>query len=171
MTGAEIAIIAVAATGAGISAYGQYQAGKQAQQQAKAQAAWHMYNARVAKREKDAQDAANRFASRQQKKRSQALLASQRAMIGASGVEMEGSPLLVAEDTAAELAKEEMNLRLTGQRKSMAYESQSILDVSKASAANAAAAGYGRAAVIGAAGTSIQGAGSAAYMGYMMKKG
>ena len=92
-------------------------------------------------------------------------------MIGAAGVEAEGSPLLVIEDTAAELAKEEMNIRLTGQRKSQAYESQSILDISKASAAKSAASGYGRAAIWGAAGTAVGGAGSALYMGYTAKKG
>ena len=119
-------------------------------------------------REKEAQDTANLFASRQQKKKASALLARQRSLIGASGVEMEGSPLLVAEDTAAELAKEAENLRLTGQRKSQAYASQSILDISKASAAKSRAAGFGRSAVIGAAGTSLQGAAQAGYMQYKM---
>lgn len=170
MTGLE-PIVYVAIAGTAVAAYGQYQSGKQAQSQAKTQSAWNMYNAKVAQREKEAQDAANLFASKQQKKKSEALLARQRSLIGASGFEMEGSPLLVAEDTAAELAKEAENLRLTGQRKSQAYESQSILDISKASAAKSAAAGYGRSAIIGAGGSILQGAASAGYKSYMMKEG
>ena len=169
MTGLEPLIVPALIAGTGVAAYGQYQQGKQAQSQAKAQSAWNMYNAKVAQREKESQDAANLFASKQQKKKSEALLARQRSLIGASGVEMEGSPLLVMEDTAAELAKEEENLRLTGQRKSQAYASQSILDISKASAAKSAAAGYGKSAIIGAGGSILQGAASAGYQGYMMK--
>ena len=168
MSGAETAIIITGIVGTSVAAYGQYQSNKQAQSQAKAQSAWNMYNAKVSQREKEAQDAANLFESRQQKKKAEALLSKQRALIGASGVEMEGSPLLVAEDTAAELALEAENLRLTGQRKSQAYASQSILDISKASAAKSAAAGYGKAAVIGAGSSILQGGAQAGYMGYMM---
>jgi len=167
MTGAEIAIIALAAAGTGVAAYGQYQSGKQAQAQAKQQAAWNTYNAKVAQREAEAEKAAAAFESRQQKKKAEALLAKQRAMIGASGIEMEGSPLLVAEDTATELAKEKINLRLTGQRRAAAYKSQSILDISKAGAAKSAAAGYGRSAVIGAGGTLLSGG---AQVGFMADK-
>ncbi|MHC4121929.1 MAG: virion core protein, T7 gp14 family [Planctomycetota bacterium] len=168
MTGADIPII-LAVVSASVSAYGQYQQGKTAQQQAKAQAAWHMYNAKVAQREAEAERQAAAFESAQHKRTAKALLSRQRAMIGASGVEMEGSPLLVAEDTAAELAKEAVNLRLTGQRRVQAYKSQSILDVSKASAAKAAAAGYGRAAVTSAGATILQGAAETGYMYGSMK--
>ena len=90
-------------------------------------------------------------------------------MVGASGVQMEGSPLLVIEDTAAELAKEQQGLRLTGQRKSQAYESQSILDMSKASAAKARGSAARRAGLLGAAGTAVGGAGQAAFMKYNAK--
>jgi len=149
--------------GVGVSAYGQYQQGKQAERQAKAQAAWNLYNAKVAKRQAEAERVATAFEVGQQKKRAKTLLARQRALIGASGVEMEGSPLLVAEDTAAELAKEEVNIQLRGTRRAMGFESQSILDISKASAAKARAAGFGRAAVTGAGATLLQGSATAAY--------
>lgn len=158
MTGAEIALLSVAAAGVGVAAYGQYQQGKQAQSQAKAQAAFNLYNSKVAKREAEAERVASRFAVTQQKKRAKALLARQRSLIGASGVEFEGSPLLVAEDTAAEFAKEKVNLRLTGQRRVSVFKSQSILDISKASAAKSAAAGFGRAAIFNAGSTILQGA-------------
>ncbi|KKL10774.1 hypothetical protein LCGC14_2552440 [marine sediment metagenome] len=168
MTGPEIAIIALATAGVGVAAYGQYQQGKTAQAQAKAQSAWNLYNAKVAQREAEAEQKAADFASKQQKRRAKTLLARQRALIGATGVEMEGSPLLVAEDTAAELAKEAVNIRLTGQRRVSAFKSQSILDVSKASAARARAAGFGRAAVIGAGSTILQGAAQAGFMAQQM---
>ena len=53
MTGAEIAIIALAATGTAVAAYSAYEQGKAAEQQARAQAAWHAYNARIAKKEQE----------------------------------------------------------------------------------------------------------------------
>ncbi len=159
MTGAE-ALIITSLVGTGVSAYGQFQQGKQAQSQAKAQAAWNLYNANIAKREAESQRQANLFTNRQQSKKAKSLQATLRARRGASGVEFEGSPLLVAEDNAAELAKEAANIRLTGQRKVQAFESQSILDVSKASAASTRAKGFGQAAVIGAGGSILQGTAS-----------
>ena len=169
MTGPEIAIISLMAAGVGAQAYGTYKEKKNAQQQAKAQSAWNMYNSKVAQRQAEAEQKASAFEAGQQKRKAKALLSRQRALIGGTGVEMEGSPLLVAEDTAAELAKEAMNIRLTGQRRVQAYKSQSILDISKASASRSAASGYGKAAVIGAGGSILQGGAQAGYMGYMMK--
>lgn len=154
--GATLAANAAVA-GIGLAAYDQYQQGKTAQAQAKAQAAWNLYNAKVAKREADVERQATAEDVRQQKKRAATLLSRQRALIGASGVQMEGSPLLVAEDTAAELAKEEVNLQLRGARRAMGFESRSILDISKASAAKARAAGFGRAAVTGAGASILAG--------------
>jgi len=163
-------LLVLALVGTGVAAYGQYQQGKTAQAQAKAQAAWNMYNAKVAQREAEAEQRASEFESKQARRKATALLAKQRAMIGATGVEMEGSPLLVAEDTAAQLAKEATNIRLTGQRRVAALKSRSILDVSKASAASAAARRYGRAAVIGAGSTILQGTAQAFYMRQQMKE-
>ena len=182
MTGIEIALLVTGLVGVGVAAYGQYQQqkqaegqAKQAQAQAEAQAAWNLYNSKVAQRQAEAEERAAAFESKQQKRRAEALLAKQRALIGASGVEMTGSPLLVAEDTAAQLAKEATNIRLTGQRRAQAYRSQSILDVSKASAAKSKAAGYGqaakgygRAAITSAGSTLLQGGAQAGYMGYQM---
>ena len=162
------ALLVMAIVGTGVAAYGQYQQGKQAQSQAKAQSAWNLYNAKVAQRQADAEERAAAFESKQHKRKAEALLAKQRALVGASGVEMEGSPLLVAEDTAAQLAMEAQNIRLTGQRRAQAYRSQSILDVSKASAAKSRAAGFGQAAVIGAGSTILQGGAQAGKMGYDM---
>lgn len=146
-----------AVAGVGIAAYGQYQQGRTAQAQAKAQSAWNLYNSKVAKRQADVERQATATEVSQQRKRAKTLLARQRSLIGASGLEIEGSPLLVAEDTAAELAKEAVNIQLRGGRRAAGFEAQSILDISKASAAKSRAAGFGRAAVTGVGSTILTG--------------
>ncbi len=156
-------IVTTAIVGAGVQAYGQYQQNKNAQAQAKAQAAINMYNSKVAQREAEAEAKAARFESAQFAKKAKSLRKRQSALTGASGIEVEGSPLLVQEDTAAELALEASNIRTAGQRRVMAKKSQSILDISAASAAKSRAAGYGQAAITSAAGTSLQGVASAKY--------
>ena len=154
--GATLAANAAVA-GVGLAAFGQFQQGKTAQATAKTQAAWNLYNSKVAKREAEVERQATASDVQQQRKRAKTLLSRQRAIIGASGVQIEGSPLLVAEDTAAELAKERVNIQLRGTRRATALESQSILDISKASAAKRRAAGFGRAAVTGAGSTLLTG--------------
>ncbi len=152
------AIIGLAAAGTAVQAYGQYQQNKQAQAQAESQAAWNLYNSKVAQREADAERVATDFEVKQQRKAAKRLKAKGRAIRGKSGLELEGSPLLVMEDTAAELAKEETQIKLRGQRRVSAFESRSILDVSKASAAKSRATGFGRAAITGAGSTILGGA-------------
>ena len=164
-----IAILATAIAGTAVAAYGQYQQAKSAQQQAKAEAAWHNYNAKVAQREADAERVASAFESKQQKRKAEQLLARQRTLVGAAGVEMEGSPLLVAEDTAAQLALENINIRMRGIRRQEGFISQSILDISKASAAKSRAVGFGKAAIIGAGGSILQGVSQAGYQYGSMK--
>jgi len=156
MTGFEIAIISLAAAGTGIAAYSQYQQGKAASEQARAEAAWHQYNAKVAEREAEAERQATAFEIKQHKRESEQLLARQRAVVGKSGVTMEGSPLLVAEDTAEQLALERSMISITGERRAARFRSQSILDITKAGMAKSAAAGYKRAGYM-AAGTTLLG--------------
>lgn len=155
MSAGTKAIIGVAAAGTGVQAYGQYQAGKQAQVQAKAQAAWNRYNANVTKRREEAEARAAKFDVAQAKKRRDEYMGKLRVKHGASGV-YGVSPLLAEEDAAAEWAKEIMNTRLRGQTRVQKLQSQSILDISKASAAESRAKGFGSAAVTGA-GASVLG--------------
>lgn len=164
------AIIPLFAVGVGVTAYAQYQAGRAAEQQARAQAAWYDYNAKVAQREAEAERQAVAFETKQQKRTAEQLLARQRALVGKAGVTMEGSPLLIAEDTAAQLALDAAMIRTTGARRAAAFRSQSILDISKAGAARTAAAGYRRAGVWGAGASILGGAAQAGYMGYQMWK-
>lgn len=174
MTGFEIyfAIASAVATG-----YSSYQQNKQAEQQSKAEAEWHAYNAKVAEQnaaaERENAEAERRAVeqeAQQHRREGKILKAKQRARIGASGVQMVGSPLLVAVDTARQLALENANLREAGYRRvaeygrrAQAYRSQSILDISKSSASKSKASGYGRAALIGAGSSIMQGASSVAY--------
>jgi len=162
-------VIGAIVAGTAISAYSAYQQGQQAADAAKQQAAWNQYNAQVAQREAEAERQAMAFEAQQQKRQGKMLLARQRALIGVSGVTMEGSPLLVAEDTAAQLALENANIRMTGHRRAAAYESQSILDLSKASAASKSASGYKKAGMYGAGSSLLSGIGQAGYMYGSMK--
>lgn len=161
MSGYELYfIIAAAAT----TAYTQYAAGQQAKTRAKAEAAWHRHNAKVAQREEAAEREATAFEAGQQKRAAEQRQAQLRAAVGVAGVEMEGSPLLVAEDMAAQFALENAMIRTTGSRRAMQWRTRSILDVGKASAAEAAASGYARQGTL-SAGASILG--GAAQVGYM----
>lgn len=161
MTGYEIPLLITATA---VSAYSAYQQGQTAAAQAKQEAAWHDYNAKVAKREAEAERKAAEFESTQHAKAAKQLLARQRALVGASGVTMEGSPLLVAEDTAAQLALEGANIRMTGARRVGAWTSRSILDTSMAKAARASAPGYKTAGYLRAGSSILQGGAGIAYM-------
>jgi len=147
----EILIATIAA-----QSYQAYETGQQAASQARAEAAWHAYNAKVSQREADAERQAAAFEAQQHKRQAEQLLARGRAIRGGMGVTAEGSPLLVAEDTAGQLALENAMIRLTGTRRVAKWKSQSILDISKSSAARSAAAGHKRAGYW-RAGTSLLG--------------
>lgn len=161
MTGLEIPLLIA---GTGIAAYSAVQQGRSAAAQAKQEAAWSDYNAKVAKREADAERIAADFATTQHARKTKEILARLRSRVGKSGVTMEGSPLLVAEDTAAQLAIEGANIRTTGVRKIGAWTSRSILDTSMAKASRAAAPGYRQAGYLRAGGSILQGGASIAYM-------
>jgi hypothetical protein len=161
MTSLAIPLLIGATATAGYSAY---QQGKTAAAQAKQEAAWHAYNAKVAEREAEAERKASEFEATQHKRQADKLLARQRALIGGSGVTAEGSPLLVMEDTAAQLALENANLRETGARRVSAFKSQAILDFTKSRYASKSAKGHKQAGLLSAGGSLLQGASGVAYM-------
>ena len=161
MTGFEIPLMIA---GIGLQAYSTYQQGRSDAQQAKQVAAWHAYNARQAEREAEAERKALEIEAQQHKRRAKQFKARQRAIIGASGLTPEGSPLLVLEDTAAQLALENALIREQGYRRVSAYRSQSILDFSKASAISKSAKGYKRAGLWRAGGSLLGGAAGVSYM-------
>lgn len=162
MSGFEIPLLIAAVT---TQAYSQYQQGKTASAQAKTEAAWHDYNAKVAKREAEAERKAVDFESIQHTRKTKQILARHRALVGKSGVTPEGSPLLLAEDTAAQLAIEGANIRTTGERRIGAWKSRSILDTAKGYAARKSAKGLRRAGAYKAGASILQGGALMAYMG------
>ena len=165
MTGLALPLM-IAATG--VSAYSAYQQGQVAKQQSRAQAAWHAYNAKIAEREAEAERKAAAFESKQFERGARQLLSRQRTLVGKAGVEMTGSPLLVAEDTAAQLALEAANIRTTGVRRVQQFQARSILDIGKARAARAAATAFGRAGTLEAGAGLL---GGAAQVGFMRSQG
>lgn len=164
------ALLVIAIAGVATQAYGQYQAGKSAEREARTQAAWHAYNAKVAQREKEAEREAAKFEVGQLRRKEKEESARLRSLIGASGVTMEGSPLLRAEDLAAQYTLEEINITKRGLRREGYYESLSILDTSKASAARARGSAARRAGMIGAGASILSGAAQTGYMAYQMRK-
>jgi len=162
------AILAVAIAGTAVAAYGQYQEGKAAESQARAEAAWHEYNAKVARREEEAERQATAFEVQQHRREAKQLLARQRALVGKAGVTAEGSPLLFAEDTASQLALESTMIRMGGARRAARFRSQSILDISMAGAAKSRATAYGKAGALRAGSTLLGGMADIGMMGHKM---
>ncbi len=101
---AMIGLIGTAAVG-GAAAYTQSQA---AREQGEAVARAARWNAQLAENEAKAEEARRRRVSRR-------LLATQRARIAASGVQIEGSPLELLASNAAELEIEALTARYRGQ--------------------------------------------------------
>lgn len=144
MTGFEIGVLALGGTAVGMTAYSSYQQGK-------SQAAWNEYNARVAEREAASEREANAFEAKQHRREARMMQAKQRAMVGASGIEASGSPLLVMEDTAAQLAIENAQIMSQGARRVSQFKSQAILDRMAGKAAKQAGTLNAGASILGGA--------------------
>ena len=161
MSGFEIPLLIAGTATAGYSAY---QQGQTAKQQAKAEAAWHAYNAKQAEKEAEAERKASEQEAIQQKRQGEQIEARHRALRGASGVGKKGSPLLDLENDAAEWALEMANVSEIGARRVSFQKSQAILDFSKASAVSKSASGYAKAGALKAGSSLLQGASGAAFM-------
>ena len=96
MASLAIASLVVSAVGAGVSYYG-------SQQQAKATKQVAAYNAKVQENEAIQQDMEMREQISRTRRENKRLLASQRAGVAASGIELTGSPLEVLGANAANL--------------------------------------------------------------------
>jgi len=149
-------VTAVAATG--VSAVSQIQQGKEQQK-------WSEYNAAVAERDAKAATAAAGYEASQKRKETERLLGRQRALYGKSGVTMEGSPLELMSETAAEGELDALMIQRTGAVSAQRYGEEATLSRMKGSSAK-------RAGYWGAGTTLLTGAGSAAssYGSYKLKK-
>lgn len=110
------------AVGTGLSVVGAIQGGK-------ADASANQFNADAARREAASREAAQRTAAQRQ-------LGSIRAGVSKSGATMEGTPLMVLSESAANAEIDALNTRYSGQREGALYDSR---------ARNARTAGYMRA--------------------------
>jgi hypothetical protein len=71
-------------------------------QQGQNQSAWASHSAKMAERDATIAKQNAEYAAGQKRRQTERLLSRQRALYGKAGVTMEGSPLIVAQETAAE---------------------------------------------------------------------
>lgn len=145
-TGLEWAAIGLGAAGSVMSAAGSIQQGKAAKQAADYQAAVAR-NQAIAAQQKAEYDAANLKKDGEKKLR---------FAMGKSGVVIEGTPLLVAEENAQQLEEDVQMLLYGGKLQAQNYNAQATL--SRLEGRNAKAAGIGT-----AFGTILTGFGTTAY--------
>lgn len=139
------AVMAVAGTA--VSVYSSVQQGKQADDLAE-------YNAKLA--ENEAQDARNLATEKENDKRlkTRQLISTQKAQLGASGVDINtGSALQLQQDTATLGEVDALRIRATGDKTVESYESQAALN--KLQGSNAKTQGY-----VNAGGSLLSGASS-----------
>lgn len=128
--GPEIAAIAALAS-AGISAVGAVAQGNSAKAMAD-------YNAQVSENDAAAARAAANYEEGRLRERSARLLSAQRAAIAASGIDLEGSPLAVMEETALEAEMDALAIRQQGSVAAARSMSQAALSRMEGKAAKTA---------------------------------
>ena len=150
--------VGTALAGTAVSAVSQIQQGKEQQK-------WSEYNAAVAERDAKAAKAAAGYDASQKRKETERLLGRQRALYGKSGVTMEGSPLELMSETAAEGELDALMIERTGSVGAQRYQEEATLSRMKGSSAR-------KASYWGAGTTLLTGAGSAAssYGSYKLKQ-
>lgn len=152
------AAVAISIIGAGVSAYGQYEQGQSQKKAAN-------YNAEMDRRAAD--DALQRGAidAARIKENTRKLISTQIANSGASGFDSStGTALDLSVEAKGYGELDALTTINNAQRQASGLEAQSVLDRYQGKAS-------GRAGTMGAAGTLISGAGSAASSYYGIKKG
>jgi hypothetical protein len=146
---------AITAIGAGASAYGQVQQGHD-------QARMAAYNAKLAERNAKIAKENATYEARQKRKETARLIGKQRALYSKSGVTMEGSPLDVLQETAAQGEMDALMIE-------RGYAQQGAAHTSQAQLARMRAAGYKRQGYWGT-GRTLLTSGSRIISGYGGKK-
>lgn len=153
-----IAIVA----GTGAMAYGQYQSGKAAEAQGKAEQEIANYNAKLKEREAAAELERSRAEALRFEKEGEALLGTQKAKIAKGGVlATEGTPALLLEQTEMELEADRMSILEEGFLRKSFMESEAEGLRFSGRAAKARGKNLMSAARFKAAGTLLTGFGSA----------
>ena len=156
--GVEVALVAMA-VGAGVGAYGQYQAGKAAKADAENQADWHEYNAKVEDQNKKVAAGAARQNVRDNRKQAERILARNRAFMAEKGIAPTGTPLKVAGYTANQLDKDIQTSFVNDLLVAEKHRNQATLDRMAGSAAKQRGDNAYRAGKIKAGATILSGAG------------
>jgi len=133
-------------------------------QQAREQSKWAEYNAAVAERDAETARMNAEYEAGIKRKETEKLLGRQRALYGKAGVTLEGSPLLLMAETAAEGEMDALMIERGGKLQAQRYRSEATLSRMKGSAAQ-------RAGYWGAGSTLLTGASQTAYKYGMYKKG
>jgi len=123
-------------------------------EQGESQKEWSEYNAAVAERDALAAQQSAEYDAEQKRKETEKLLGRQRALYGKAGVTLEGSPLLLMEETASEGELDALMIEREGKIRAGSYQSEAALSRMKGSSAQKA--GY-----YGAGSTLLTGASSA----------
>lgn len=169
--GVETVVIASLVAGTAMGGYSAIESGRAAKADGAAQKKWDDYNAEVSRRNAAATEAAADYETTQQRRQVKQLKGAQRAAFAKSGTTMEGSPLMIAEDTAAQTELDIMMARRNSMIESQQYQSQAVLD----NMSGKMAANRGKMAQRGsywqAGSTILTGVGNAGYAKYSMKKG
>ena len=128
-------VVMLGVASAGMQAKSQYDQGKAAKAQGESEQAWANYNAEVAQHEANQKDLANSEEGRRARSQAQRIQATQRAKYAASGLALEGTPLLVMEETAMNLEKDILELSLQGELESGKLRSQAGISLLQGQAA------------------------------------
>jgi len=156
----SMTIATVASTALG--AYGQIQAGQQAQAAANYNAAVARNNEIIAGRQ--AEDALKRgqVAEDEQRRRTRAMAGTQRAALAASGVQLDqGSPVDILSDTAQFGELDALTIRNNAEREAYGYRVQGMNFGAEAGLQQSRASSAMTSAAIGAGSTLLSGAASA----------
>ena len=106
--GTEVIILAAMAAGTAVTAYGQYQAGQAQERALNYQAAIQERNAQIAKQNAD-------YDAQRQESRLRRAIGSQRAAVLASGIQMEGTPLELQQDTVQQAEMDRLAILYGGE--------------------------------------------------------
>lgn len=171
MGAAALPLAIAGAVGSGvIGAISMVQQGRAAEQQARAQAAWQRYNAKVEEREAEASMASAKFEAHQLAKAGKRLKGKQRAAYASRNLQMEGSPLEVLADTATNIELDKMVTLQYGRRYATQHRTRALLSGYEAGMSEARGAAAKTAGYWGAGSSLLGGVGQGAFYGYMGKK-
>ena len=127
MAAGAIAAIALGGTGLGLNLKAAQQAGKAAESQAKSEAAWQEYNAKIADREATQAQAAAGFEERKKRKAGERVKARRRVQAGKASILPVDSFEDVQKETGTELEIDALMIRRGGQAGAQALSSQAQL--------------------------------------------